>query len=86
VGHTFGLFVQKLYEKSEDFQSFIKEVNGVKFREIMRSSAYLLPPKQRTIARFMNLSTTIAWAKKLLKSFPRLNEEEQAVFQFIKDK
>jgi hypothetical protein len=83
VGHTFGLFVQQTYEKEEDFQMFMKDVNGVKFREIMRPTAYLLPPKQRTIARFMNLSGTIDWAVAILKSFDRLNPSEQDVFCFI---
>jgi transposase-like protein len=45
AGHTFGLFVQQVYEKERDFQLFMKEVSGVKFREIMRPTAYLLPPK-----------------------------------------
>jgi hypothetical protein len=83
VGHTFGLFVQQTYEKEEDFQLFMKDVNGVKFREVMRPTAYLLPPKQRTIARFMNLSGTIDWAVKILKSFDRLNPSEQDVFNII---
>jgi hypothetical protein len=83
VGHTFGLFVQQTYEKEDDFQTFIKEVNGVKFREIMRSSAYLLPPKQRTIARFMNISGTVDWAYSMLKAYDQLNAEQQEIFSFI---
>ncbi|MDR0714370.1 MAG: hypothetical protein LBF89_08955 [Bacteroidales bacterium] len=83
VGHTFGLFIQQVYEKEEDFRQFMKEVSGVKFREVMRPSAYLLPPKQRTIARFMNLSGTVKWAATMLKSFNRLSPEEQVIFSFI---
>jgi hypothetical protein len=85
VGHSIGLLVQQVYEKAKDFQSFMKEVTAVKFRETMRATAYLLPPKQRTVARFMNISHTVCWAASLLKSFHRLNAEEQKVFQFIKD-
>ena len=58
VGHSFGLFLQQVYEKNEIFKSFMQEVVQVKFREIMRPTAYLLPPKQHTISRFMNLSET----------------------------
>ena len=83
IGHSFGLFVQHIYGKTKDFQSFIKEVAAVKFRETMRTTAYLLPPKQRTVARFMNISHTIFWAFNMLKSFARLNTEEQKVFHFI---
>jgi hypothetical protein len=83
AGHTFGLFVQQVYEKEGDFRQFMKEVSGVKFREIMSPSAYLLPPRKRTITRFMNLSGTVKWAAMMLKSFDRLSPEEQAIFSFI---
>jgi hypothetical protein len=86
VGHTFGLFMQKIYEKAEVFQSLMDEISGVKFKEVMRPPAYLLPPKQRTIARFMNLSGTVKWAMALLQSFSRLSKDERKVFRFIKDK
>ncbi|MDR0612021.1 MAG: hypothetical protein LBG45_00760 [Dysgonamonadaceae bacterium] len=59
AGHSFGLFLQQVYEKDESFKSFMQEVTQVKFREIMRPTAWLLPPRQRTIARFMNLSGTV---------------------------
>ena len=83
VGHTFGLFMQQTYEKDNSFQTFMKEVTQVKFREIMRPAAYLLPPKQRTIARFMNLSETVHRAVAMLNSFDRLKDEEQKIFRFI---
>jgi hypothetical protein len=85
VGHSIGLFLQQVYEKQEDFRCFMKGGNEVKFRELMRSTAYLLPPKQRAIARFMNLSGTIDWADDMLKAFGKLSAEEQAVFSFIKE-
>ena len=44
AGHSFGLFLQQTYGKEECFQSFMKEVTQVKFREVMRSTAHLLPP------------------------------------------
>jgi hypothetical protein len=84
IGHTFGLILQQVYGKVKIFQSFIKSVTRVKFQEIMRPTAYLLPPKQRTIARFMNLSGTVQWAESMLKSLAKLNDEEKHVFSFIK--
>ena len=83
VSHTFALFMEREYKNDKDFQQFNKEIAGVKFREIMRPSAYLLPPKQRTIARFMNLGSVIDWAEKILKSFHRLTAEEQDLFRFL---
>jgi transposase-like protein len=83
VGHSLALSVEREYKKEEAFGLFIKEIGEVKFREIMRPDAYLLPPKQRTIARFMNLSSSIDWARKMLSAFSRLTSEEQETFKFL---
>ena len=83
IGHSVSLFVQHTYENAKDFRAFAKKVSAVKFRETMRATAYLLPPKQRTVARFMNISHTVSWAFKMSKSIARLNAEERKVFRFI---
>ena len=48
----------------------------------MKDAAYLLPPKQRAIARFMNMSGTVSWAIKLLNAFNNLNPTEQQIFNW----
>jgi len=83
VGHTLAMLIEREYKNDKDFQLLNKEIAAVKFRECMRPSAYLLPPKQRTIARFMNLSSVIDWADKMLKSFHQLTTEEQSLFKFL---
>ncbi|MDR3266689.1 MAG: hypothetical protein LBT24_03865, partial [Tannerella sp.] len=83
VSHTLAMFVERQYKHDSAFQAFIKDVSAVKFKEIMRFASYLLPPKQRTIARFMNLSGIIEWAKKVLRVFPILTEGEQQIFGFL---
>jgi hypothetical protein len=83
AGHSMALAVQHEYEKQEDFKSLMKSVSDVKFREIMREPAYLLPPKMRTVARFMNLSHVIKRAVKMLNAFGKMNVEERKVFSFI---
>jgi hypothetical protein len=83
VGHSVALCLQHVYENDVEFKLFLKELNDVKSREVMRSTAYLLPPKQRSIARFMNLSCTVNWANAMLAVLPRLSESERHVFQFL---
>ncbi|OAV65218.1 hypothetical protein Barb4_03513 [Bacteroidales bacterium Barb4] len=63
IGHTTALPVEKLYGDDRHFKAYTKAVAGVKVREVMRETGYLLPPRQRTIARFMNLSQTIKRSK-----------------------
>jgi hypothetical protein len=83
-GHTLSLFVERVYKNDAGFKSFYRDITKVKFREIMRPAAYLLPPKQQSIARFMNLSSTVERAHKMLQSIPRLTEKEQQVFSFLR--
>jgi hypothetical protein len=80
IGHTLAMFLERQYKDAPDFLSFMKELAKVKNREIMRPVAYLLPPKQRIIARFMNLSPCLDWARKMLHHFDELTQEEQQIF------
>jgi hypothetical protein len=85
VGHSVALCIQHTYEKYDEFKAFTKEISSVKFREVMCQSAYLLPPKQRTIARFMNISDTVQWASNMLRAFPLFTEAERNIFAFLQD-
>lgn len=49
----------------------------------MKKIAYLLPPRQRTIARFINLSNWINWSQKMLEVYHKLSEEERTLFAFV---
>lgn len=83
VSHTLAMFVEREYKNDTAFKDFTQALSAVKSKEVMRQTSYLLPPKQRTIARFMNLSQSLIWSTKLLNSFVGLNKEEQKVFGFI---
>ena len=58
----------------------MKELSQVKFREVMNPVAYLLPPRQRSIARFMNLSKVVDWSEKILMKFNELTVHEKKTF------
>ncbi|MDQ6480552.1 hypothetical protein [Dyadobacter sp. LHD-138] len=49
----------------------------------MKPTAYLLPPRQRSIARFMNLSKTVKWAASMLGIQSGFNEDQQKAFDFL---
>jgi hypothetical protein len=85
IGHTIALLIEQVYAKDEDLKKFFKHLSAVKIREAMRPSSYLLPPCQRTIARFMNLSPVIRWGIKIHHILSRLNDEEGKNFGFVKD-
>jgi hypothetical protein len=85
VSHQIALFLEHHYGQNSDFIAWQKDLSQSKFKGIMRDLAYLLPPKQRTIARFMNLTPCVVWSKKMINSFSDLSESEQTFFGFIKD-
>ena len=85
VGHTLAMFLERKYKNNDSFVAYTKAIAGVRFRESMKPTSYLLPPKQRVIARFMNIAPIVKWSKQILKSFDKLLENEQTVFSFIKD-
>ena len=89
VGHEIARLTEKVYGKNELYTSFSTACAQCKLKEVMRPTSYLLPPKQRTIARFMNLSTLIQWGKKHLHlsqhASGTLTQEEQNVFKWIEN-
>jgi hypothetical protein len=85
VGHEIAKLVEQTYGKEEAFKAFTTAVSGVKFREVLKDTAYLLPPKQRTIARFMNLSSIVDWATKMLGVLPKLTSTEKQTFDFLQE-
>jgi len=85
VSHTLALIIEHQYKKDEEFVKLHKDLAALVVRGNMKLSGYLLPPRQRTIARFMNLSPLINWSRKMLKIVDSLPEEERKVFEFIKD-
>jgi hypothetical protein len=85
VGHSLAMFVERQYKNDDKFVAFTKAIAKVKFKENMKPTFYLLPPKQRAIARFMNIAPIIQWSKQILECSDKLSENEQAVFSFIKE-
>jgi hypothetical protein len=85
IGHTVATLIEQVYGEDAVFKRFIKNLLEVKVREVMRAGSYLLPPRQRTIARFMNLSPIIQWAIKMYHNFSKLSDEETKTFLFVKE-
>ena len=83
ISHSLGMFLERMYKNAPDFKDYIKLMAVPKFKYNMKKIAYLLPPNQRTIARFLNLSQWVKWSSKMLDVYHTLQAEEQAVFAFV---
>lgn len=83
ISHSLGMYLERTYKEEQDFTTYLKLMTEPKFKYNMKKIAYLLPPKQRTIARFINLSAWVEWSRKMLSVYHTLDTDEQAVFSFI---
>lgn len=83
ISHSFGMFLERAYKNSPDYQQYVKQLGQVKFKYNMTKFAYLLPPSQRVISRFLNLFEWVKWSRRMLEVFPTLDDREKEVFSFV---
>ena len=83
ISHSLEMFLEREYKREPDFVKYIKLMNESKSKHNMKKTAYLLPPNQRTIARFMNLSGWVKWSSKMLEIYHSLSADERDAFSYI---
>ena len=71
-----------MYEKDEEFVAFKNLVGNTKHLALTRF-AYLMPAKQRSMARFMNMYPIVDWAKKILDNYHRMTADERYFYSFV---
>ncbi|MDA3853078.1 MAG: hypothetical protein PF444_02390 [Bacteroidales bacterium] len=83
ISHSLGMYLERTYKDQADFKNYIKLMSQAKAKYNMTKVAYLLPPTQRTIARFINLSGWVKWSSKMLSIYHSLSTKEKEAFSFI---
>lgn len=83
ISHSLGLLLEKTYKEADDFKKYLKKMSTAKAKYSMRSVAYLLPPTQRTIARFINLSNWVEWSRRMLAAYSGFSPEEKKIYSFV---
>lgn len=81
--HAIGTCLKKVFNQDSDYQSFMKTLAQYRSQGVNRDLSYLLPPSQRTKARFLNLWKPIKWARLLLERFDKLSKEEADFFSSL---
>jgi hypothetical protein len=64
--HMAARLLKKRLEKNERWQAFIKQAAQTKFETNQTELAFLVPPRLRSKARYMNLQKLLGWAEKVL--------------------
>lgn len=83
ITHTLGVFLERTYKDEEDFKEFCKLMSDAQFQHNMKRVAYLMPPRQRTVSRFINLDNWVKWSLKVLDVYHRLESAERAALGFV---
>lgn len=83
ISHSLGMFLERVYKKETDFQKLSNEVQMARLKYNMQDVAFIQPPSQRSIARFMNMSKWIEWASRMQYVYHTLQNDIKEVYKFI---
>lgn len=67
VNHKISGIIKNVYEKDLVFESYTKHLSGLRGKLSLSKVAHLIPPNQRIISRFMNLTPLFVWGEKTLR-------------------
>jgi len=87
VGHKFSWIIKETLEKQDDFESYTKHLSGMRARLSMSKFAHIIPPNQRIVSRFMNLTPLFNWGSKMINLLDnnQLSEDEREKVAFVND-
>ena len=83
ISHTLGMFLERVYKQEADFQELSNNVQLARFKYNMQDVAYVQPPSQRSIARFMNMSKWIDWISRMQYLYHTLRDDIKSIYAFI---
>jgi len=85
VGHKFSWIIKEVYEKQTDFEIYTKQLSSMRAKLSMSKYSHIIPPNQRIISRFMNLTPLFKWGNKMIDLLEKnkLNKEEREKVEFV---
>lgn len=83
ISHTFGAILKKHFAESPDFKEFTSIMEKKRLSYHLTDKAVILPPKQRAIARFMNIFTWVGWSHRLIEKYSTLSDDQKEAASFI---
>ncbi|MDR0437545.1 MAG: hypothetical protein LBH22_04495 [Bacteroidales bacterium] len=85
VNHKFSLIIQSVYEKNKSLDEYTKALSLLRAQKSMSRIARIVPPNQRIMNRFMNLTPLFEWGIKMIHLLDNneLHDEEKAVLSFL---
>lgn len=88
ITHAIAIFLQRLYEKDENFKDYAHKAGQMRFKLCCSRHAHLIPPNQRSKSRFLNIDTISKWGMKVLHALQNneISPEDRAQLEWVKEK
>ena len=85
INHKFSLIMQSVFEKDVRFNGYTKALSLLRAQKSMSGIARIVPPSQRIMSRFMNLTPLFEWGMKMIDLLDKneLTQEEKTVLSFL---
>jgi hypothetical protein len=86
VNHKFSLMIKSIFEKDVSFNACTKALALLRTQKSMSKMARIVPPNQRIVSRFMNLTPLFEWGMTMIRLLDtsELTAEEKAALSFLK--
>lgn len=88
ITHSLAVFLQRLYEKDENFRDYTHNAAQMRFKLGCSKHAHLIPPNQRSKSRFLNIDTISKWGMNVLHVLENndISVDERSQLQWVKEK
>ena len=83
ISHAIGTCISNTYGEKDAYTTFVKLISSYQCKGVNQPLSYLIPPNQRTKARFMNQHAMVDWATTVIAKFEELNEKEKVFFEAL---
>lgn len=82
IGHSVATWLKNIYSENADYKLFENHLGATR-KYALSSVAYLMPPKCRTKARWMNIFIPVKWAMQMLENSHKWSKTERYFYGFI---
>ena len=86
VNHKFSQIVQSVFKDDPLFVGYTKALSSLRAQRSMSKIARIVPPNQRVMSRYMNLTPLFEWGRKMIVLLDKnqLIQEEKSALSFLK--
>jgi len=85
INHKFSWMMQQIFENNEVYKTYAKSLSDMRTKLSLSKTSRFLPPNQRVISRYMNLTPLFEWGVNMLKLLETeyLTDEEKEKLSFL---